>query len=85
MCKSAVLPFRRTGVRLLYPYPLPVTSWTTDAKLYVEALVKKVDSVNGHGVGGIVWPTAGEVQGNFNDAEYAADSEVRMRYTGLLK
>ena len=51
----------------------------------MEALVKKVDSVNGHGVGGIVWSTAGEVQGNFNDAEYAADSEVRMRYTGLLK
>ena len=52
------------------PYPLLVTPWTEDARLDVDVLVREADYVNGCGVGGIIWPTAGEVLGNLSAAEY---------------
>ena len=52
------------------PYPLLVTPWTDDAKLDVDVLVKEADYVNSCGVGGIIWPTAGEVIGNLSKAEF---------------
>ena len=52
------------------PYPLLVTPWTEDAKLDVEVLAKEAEYVNGCGVGGIIWPTAGEVIGNLSAAEF---------------
>ena len=52
------------------PFPLLVTPWTEDAKLDVPVLVKEADYVDACGVGGIIWPTAGEVLNNLSDAEY---------------
>ena len=60
----------RTENPIRGPYPLLVTPWTEDAKLDVDVLVKEADYVNGCGVGGIIWPTAGEVLGNLSVAEY---------------
>lgn len=54
------------------PYPLLVTPWTADAKLDIEVLVQEADYVDSCGVGGIIWPTAGEVLGNLSAAEYEA-------------
>ena len=54
------------------PYPLLVTPWTEDAKLDTEVLVKEADYVDACGVGGIIWPTAGEVISNLSAAEYEA-------------
>ncbi len=52
------------------PYPLLVTPWTEDAHLDLEVLVKEAEYVDGCGVGGLIWPTAGEVLRNLSDAEY---------------
>ena len=54
------------------PYPLLVTPWTVDAKLDTAVLAKEAEYVNGCGVGGIIWPTAGEVLHNLSDAEFEA-------------
>lgn len=54
------------------PYPLLVTPWTEDAKLDVPVLVKEADYVNSCGVGGIIWPSAGEVLGILKEDEYTA-------------
>jgi dihydrodipicolinate synthase/N-acetylneuraminate lyase len=54
------------------PYPLLVTPWTADAKLDIPTLVKEAGYVNAQGVGGIIWPTAGEVLDNLTDDEYAS-------------
>lgn len=54
------------------PYPLLVTPWTEEAKLDVPVLVKEADYVNSCGVGGIIWPSAGEVLGNLKEDEYTA-------------
>lgn len=43
------------------PFPLLVTPWTEQAKLDVPVLVKEAEFVDRCEVGGIIWPTAGEV------------------------
>lgn len=52
------------------PLPLLVTPWTEDAKLDIEVLVREAEYVMGFGVGGIIWPTAGEVLWNLSAIEY---------------
>ena len=54
------------------PYPLLVTPWTEDAKLDTEVLAREAEYVNSCGVGGVIWPTAGEVLHNLSAAEYEA-------------
>lgn len=54
------------------PYPLLVTPWAEDAKLDVDVLVREAEYVEGCGVGGIVWPTAGEALWNLSEEEYEA-------------
>ena len=45
------------------PFPLLCTPWTEGAELDVPVLVKEAKYVNDAGAGGIVWPTAPEVDG----------------------
>ena len=52
------------------PLPLLVTPWTEDARLDIEVLVGEAEYVMGFGVGGIIWPTAGEVLWNLSAIEY---------------
>lgn len=52
------------------PCPLLVTPWTETAELDIEVLVKESEYVTGFGVGGIIWPTAGEVLWNLSAVEY---------------
>ena len=54
------------------PYPLLVTPWTEDAWLDIDILVREAEYVAGCGVGGIIWPTAGEVLWNLSTEEYEA-------------
>ena len=61
------------------PYPLLVTPWTEKAELDVGVLVKEADYVNAQGVGGIIWPTAGEVDGLDETGEFAAGLEALAR------
>lgn len=61
------------------PYPLLVTPWTEKAALDIDVLVKEADYVNAQGVGGIIWPTAGEVNGLDETGEFAAGIEALAR------
>lgn len=54
------------------PFPLLVTPWTEKAELDVPVLVKEAEFVERTGVGGIVWPTAGEVGSLDGTGEYEA-------------
>ena len=71
-CLSANRAIEQSDNPVCGPFPLLVTPWTEDAKLDVEVLAKEAEYVNGCGVGGIIWPTAGEVLGNLSAAEYEA-------------
>ena len=53
------------------PFPLLCTPWTEQAELDVPVLVKEAKYVNDAGVGGIVWPTAPEV----NDLDESGEFE----------
>lgn len=67
------------------PFPLLVTPWTEDAKLDVSVLIKEADYVNSCGVGGIIWPTAGEVLDCLSDVEFESGLRalaVRAREKG---
>lgn len=44
------------------PFPLLVTPYNEDASVDVPVLLKEADYVAGHGVGGVIWPSAGEEQ-----------------------
>lgn len=52
------------------PFPLLITPWSETAKLDLPVLVKEADYVNAQGVGGIIWPTAGEVTSLEKTGEY---------------
>ncbi len=54
------------------PFPLLVTPWTEKAELDVPVLVKEAEFVERTGVGGIIWPTAGEVGSLDVTGEYEA-------------
>ena len=53
------------------PFPLLCTPWTEQAELDVPVLVKEAKYVNDAGVGGIIWPTAPEV----NDLDESGEFE----------
>ena len=53
------------------PFPLLCTPWTEKAELDVPVLVKESKYVNDAGVGGIIWPTAPEV----NDLDESGEFE----------
>ena len=53
------------------PFPLLCTPWTEQAELDVPVLLKESKYVNDAGVGGIVWPTAPEV----NDLDESGEFE----------
>lgn len=53
------------------PFPLLCTPWTEQAELDVPVLVKEAKYVNDVGVGGIIWPTAPEV----NDLDESGEFE----------
>ena len=61
------------------PFPLLCTPWTEQAELDVPVLVKEAKYVNDAGVGGIVWPTAPEV----NDLDESGEFEKGL--TALAK
>ena len=61
------------------PFPLLCTPWTEQAELDVPVLVKESKYVNDAGVGGIIWPTAPEV----NDLDEAGEFEKGL--TALAK
>lgn len=42
------------------PFPLLVTPWTEEAKVDIPVLAKEADYVAAQGVGGLVWPSAGD-------------------------
>ena len=61
------------------PFPLLCTPWTEQAELDVPVLLKESKYVNDAGVGGIVWPTAPEV----NDLDESGEFEKGL--TALAK
>jgi len=61
------------------PYPLLVTPWTEQAALDIPVLVKEAVFVDKAGVGGLIWPTAGEVAGLDATGEYVAGLEALAR------
>ena len=61
------------------PFPLLCTPWTEQAELDVPVLLKESKYVNDAGVGGIVWPTAPEV----NDLDESDEFEKGL--TALAK
>ena len=60
------------AVVLQGPYPLLVTPWAENARLDVPVLVQEADYVNRQGTGGIIWPTAGEVNWLDGDGDFEA-------------
>ena len=58
------------------PFPLLVTPWTEKAELDVSVLVKEAEYVDACGVGGIIWPTAGEVAALEASGEYGKGIEA---------
>lgn len=61
-----------TAAVLEGPFPLLVTPWTEKAELDVPVLVKEAEFVERSGVGGIIWPTAGEVGSLDGTGKYEA-------------
>ncbi len=61
-----------TAAVLEGPFPLLVTPWTEKAELDVPVLVKEAEFLERAGVGGIIWPTAGEVGALDRTGEYEA-------------
>ena len=57
------------------PFPLLCTPWTEKAELDVPVLVKESRYVNDAGVGGIIWPTAPEV----NDVDESGEFEKGLK------
>lgn len=53
-------------------FPLLVTPWTEDARLDTEVLAREAEYVARCGVGGLVWPTAGEAIWTLSSDEYEA-------------
>jgi dihydrodipicolinate synthase/N-acetylneuraminate lyase len=49
-----------TGAKLEGPFPLLLTPWTEDARVDIPTLVKEAEYVEAAGVGGMIWPSAGE-------------------------
>lgn len=66
-------------------FPLLVTPWTSDAKLDILVLLREADYANNSGVGGIIWPTAGEVLNNLTDDEYSAGVEALVKHAAAKK
>ena len=60
------------GVAISGACPLLITPWTEDARLDVDVLAREAEYVEGCGVGGLIWPTAGEVLWNLSPEEYTA-------------
>lgn len=52
------------------PFPILLTPWTEEAKLDVPTLVKEAEYVESCGVGGIIWPSAGEMKELERSGEY---------------
>lgn len=69
-CATASSPTAKSANSIRGAFPLLVTPWTAEAELDVEVLVKEAGFVNDCGVGGVIWPTAGEVIGTLSDDEY---------------
>lgn len=61
------------------PFPLLVTPWTGNAELDVDTLVNEAAFVDNAGVGGIIWPTAGEVAGLDKTGEFEKGLEALAR------
>lgn len=73
------------GKEIAGPYPLLVTPWTEDAKLDTAVLVKEARYVASFDVGGIIWPTAGEVLWNLSTEEYEAGIRALAAVEGARK
>lgn len=52
------------------PYPLLVTPWTEQATMDAPVLVREAEYVEAAGVGGIIWPSASEVEDLDEEGEY---------------
>lgn len=52
------------------PHPLLVTPFNEDATVDVPVLLKEADYLDAQGVGGMIWPTAGELQGIVASGSY---------------
>lgn len=62
------------------PFPLLCTPWTEKAELDVPVLVKESRYVNDAGVGGIIWPTAPEV----NDLDESGEFEKGLKALAMV-
>lgn len=75
------------------PFPLLCTPWTETGALDVGTLVREAAFVNACGVGGVIWPTAGEVADLVAEGEYekgldalaarAAQPDFKARLTAI--
>ena len=54
-------------------YPLLVTPYTEKAELDHEILVREAEYVDAQGVGGVIWPTANEINILDELGEYESD------------
>ena len=52
------------------PFPLLCTPWTASGALDCEVLAKEAAFMSACGVGGVIWPTAGEVADLVKEGEY---------------
>ncbi len=64
------VPF--TGPRLEGPFLILLTPWTEDARVDIPTLIREAEYVEAAGVGGMIWPSAGERKEIVDAGDYEA-------------
>ncbi len=69
-CDRLLVP--HVGERLEGPFPLLITPWTEDARVDIPTLIKEAEYTDAAGVGGMIWPSAGERKEIVDAGDYEA-------------